>query len=225
MPRSLIAFTLGASLLALGCSHADAAKRPTPSASPPSQATPDEIDRVRGCWIQKVEPNGRATLLLRLLPDREHPQWLSGQLQRADGDDPDRRVQLWFARDGRTALLASRPIADPTPAPASKPAPMRQLPHTKAIKPNADAMASLIANPQARIEYERVPAAASPAPDASADTRILDYRERGASKHLRIEVSPEHLKLSIVGAALSHKPGTPNAAAVVLFDGGRDGCD
>lgn len=192
----------------------------------PATATPADIDAVRGCWIQKVEPDGRATLLLRLLPDRERQDWLTGQLQRADGDDPDRRLRLMFARDGQSAALASRPITEPASAAAASP--VKTLRSTKARKPTADMMATLVHNPSGQIEFKREPdnATASnaiPSKGAAPGTRVIEFSERGGGKRLRVEVSAEWLKLS-VGA-----PGLPakgvKRADTVLFDGGRDGCD
>lgn len=222
MPRSLIAFTLGASLLALGCSHAEAAKRP---ASPPSPAAPADIDAVRGCWIQKVDPNGRATLLLRLLPDRERSDWLTGQLQRADGDDPDKRLRLMFSRDGQHAAMATAPIlsAPSATATAQADSPVKTLRSAKARKPNADAMPTLIANPTAQVEYVRSATTAAPARNAAPGTRVIEYLERGGGKRLRVEVSAEQLKLSVSAAGL--RPQAAKAQQAVLFDGGRDGCD
>ncbi|MEH6422161.1 hypothetical protein, partial [Pseudomonas sp. CGJS7] len=183
------------------------AAEPDADANPHGAAGIDQtLDRVRGCWIQKTEPNGRATMLLRLLPDREHPQWLSGQLQHADGDDPDRRLRVWLARDGRSALLASHAIDDPT-----APAPKAGMSSTK----------SLVLKPQPRVEFERTPAPTGAPSGAPADTVNLDYRERGAGKRLRIEVSEEHLKLITAGGP----PKLATTRPVVLFDGRRDGCD
>jgi hypothetical protein len=224
MPRSLLTSAICASLLAIGCSHADAAKHPTPPpAAASAQQTPsDEIDRVRGCWIQKVEPNGRATLLLRLLPDRERKDWLTGQLQRADGDDPDRRLRLMFSRDGQHAAMATAPIVS-APGTGHATPPVKAMPSAKARKPNADAMASLVVNPSAQVEYLRSPTTAPAATDAAAGTQVIEYQERGGGNRLRVEVSAEHLKLS-VGAAGLRRPGAKTPEAV-LFDGGRDGCD
>ncbi len=86
----------------------------------PPYTLADDIERARGCWIERVEPDGRATRLLRLLPEHERRDRLSGQVQRADGDDPDRRPRLWFSRDGAQAWIgttAPRASAEP-PAPA-----------------------------------------------------------------------------------------------------------
>ena len=196
---------------------------PTPPMPPaaPINATAD-IDAVRGCWIQKVEPNGRASLLLRLLPDRERSDWLTGQLQRADGDDPDKRLRLMFSRDGQHAAMATAPIVS-APTTAHADAPVKTLRSAQARKPDADAMPTLIANPTAQVEYLRSATTAPPAKNAAAGTRVIEYLERGGGKRLRVEVSAEHLKLSVSAAGL--RPQAAKAQQAVLFDGGRDGCD
>lgn len=226
MPRSrLLCLATALTALTLGCAQAGPAKPtipPNPRNLAPATIDP-ELDAVRGCWIQKTEPNGRATLLLRLLPDREHKDWLSGQLQHADGDDPDRRLQLWFSRDGRTALMATKPLTDPAPAPATAPSAERQMPKAKAFKPGADAMASLVHNPSGRIELIREPNTTTPPKGAEPGTRVVEFRQQGGSKRLRVEVSAEWLKLS-VGTLSLPSNGTKQSEAV-LFDGGRDGCD
>jgi hypothetical protein len=192
----------------------------TPPAAPVNAAA--DIDAVRGCWIQKVEPDGRATLLLRLLPDRERSDWLIGQLQRADGDDPDKRLRLMFSRDGQHAAMATAPIVS-APTTAHADSPIKTLRSAKARKPNADAMPSLIANPTGQVEYVRSATTAWPAKNAAAGTRVIEYLERGGGKRLRVEVSAEQLKLSVSAAGL--RPHNAKAAQAVLFDGGRDGCD
>lgn len=199
-----------------------AATPPTPPTPPMPPAATADIDAVRGCWIQKVEPNGRATLLLRLLPDRERSDWLTGQLQRADGDDPDKRLRLMFSRDGQHAAMATAPIVS-APATAHADAPVKTLRSAKARKPNPDAMPTLIANPSGQIEYVRSAASTPPAKGAIAGTRVIEYLERGGGKRLRVEVSAEHLKLSVSAAGL--RPQAAKAQQAVLFDGGRDGCD
>lgn len=196
---------------------------PTPPAAPVNAAT--DIDAVRGCWIQKTEPDGRATLLLRLLPDRERSDWLTGQLQRADGDDPDKRLRLMFSRDGRHAAMATAPISSMPSAPttAQADAPVKTLRSAKARKPDAQAMPTLIANPTAQVEYLRSATAATPSKNAAAGTRVIEYLERSGGKRLRVEVSAEHLRLSVSAAGL--RPQAAKAQQAVLFDGGRDGCD
>ncbi|KRB07219.1 hypothetical protein [Lysobacter sp. Root690] len=206
-------------LFAFAAFDAAAATPPTPPTPPAATA---DIDAVRGCWIQKVEPNGRATLLLRLLPDRERSDWLTGQLQRADGDDPDKRLRLMFSRDGQHAAMATAPIVS-APATAHADAPVKTLRSAKARKSNPDAMPTLIANPSGQIEYVRSAASAPPAKNAVAGTRVIEYLERGGGKRLRVEVSAEHLKLSVSAAGL--RPQAAKAQQAVLFDGGRDGCD
>lgn len=206
-------------LFAFAAFDAAAATPPTPPTPPAATA---DIDAVRGCWIQKVEPNGRATLLLRLLPDRERSNWLTGQLQRADGDDPDKRLRLMFSRDGQHAAMATAPIVS-APTTAHADAPVKTLRSAKARKPNADAMPTLIANPSGQIEYVRSAVSAPPAKNAAAGTQVIEYLERGGGKRLRVEVSAEHLKLSVSAAGL--RPQAAKAQQAVLFDGGRDGCD
>lgn len=218
MPRSLSAHRasrIAASSLLLSIALDAAAAQTAPG---PAR---DDIDLIRGCWIQKVEPDGRATLLLRLLPDRERKDWLTGQLQRADGDDPDRRLRLMFARDGLTATLATTPLSEPGTIHATPP--VRQLPQTKARKPTADAMASLVHNPQARVDFSRLAVTAPLPKNAEPDARAFDYREPTGGKRLRVEVSAERLKLSVGTVGLRPK-GVP-ANESVLFDGRRDGCD
>lgn len=210
-------------LVALIALDAGAAAR-TPAAAPA------DIDAVRGCWIQKVEPAGRATLLLRLLPDRERADWLTGQLQRADGDDPDRRLHVMFSRDGRSAALASGPIApaanraegESGPAEAGA-APVKTLRSGQARKPPADLLPGLVHNPGGQVEFVREAGTAAPSRNAASGTRVIDFRERGGGKRLRVEVSPEWLRLSVGGAELRTK--APRTASAVLFEGGRDGCD
>lgn len=175
---------------------------------------PDDVDKIRGCWIQRVEPDGPATLFLRLLPEPERKDWLVGALHRADGDDPDRRLRLQFARSGRSAVLGpntpSGETATPLGSPPAAPKPL------KAIRPARSNMARA---PKAQMDYLRIPGLTAPPTGAPEQTSVIVYHHERTA--LRVEVSPEHLKLGIVGL----HPHTTNMPEKVLFDGRRDGCD
>lgn len=228
MNRPLIACLAGALLAASAPASAATPQSPPQSPSPqpqPNAAAPAadaNFDHLRGCWIRREAPDGRATALLRLLPDREHPAWLSGQLSRPEGDDPERRLHLWFSRDGRTAVLASQPLADPLQAPpATAPAPQIR-PLAKAYPPGRTpgSSQSLVLFPQPRVGFARVPTLTAPAADWPADSLNADYVAGAAAtgtRRLRVQASQERLALTLVG-------GTGSGDAV-LFDGRRDGCD
>ncbi|MGO1001914.1 hypothetical protein [Lysobacter sp. CA196] len=179
-------------------------------ASPAQTDYPDDIDKVRGCWIQRVEPDGPATLFLRLLPEPERKDWLVGALQRADGDDPDRRLRLQFARSGLSAVLGPNTPSGDAATPGPKPAPL------KTLRP---ARSGLVHLPKTQMDYWRTPGLSPPPTGAPAQTSVIVYHHDQTS--LRVEVSPEHLKLSIGGL----HPHTAKIPEKVLFDGRRDGCD
>ncbi|UZW58825.1 hypothetical protein [Lysobacter enzymogenes] len=224
---ALLAATFAGAFACTGVAYAAA---PTPPSAPPAAAAspPDRaVDAARGCWIQRDAPDGRASALLRLLPDRDHPEWLSGQLSRPEGDDPDRRVQLWLARDGRSAVLASRPLADPrVPAPAASTADepqLRPLAPTHAPGRAPGSTQTLVLFPQARIEFARVPERPLPAGDWPRDTLSAEFLAgagTGPSRRLRVQASEERLALILVSAR-----GTGAGRDTPLFDGRRDGCD
>lgn len=69
----------------------------------------DDIDFVRGCWVSRATPGGPIDAFLRLLPDREIKDTLSGHAMSATGDPPVPRLDLSFARDG-SVLGLRRPI-------------------------------------------------------------------------------------------------------------------
>lgn len=69
----------------------------------------DDIDFVRGCWVSRATPGGPIDAFLRLLPDREIENALSGHAMSATGDPPVPRLDLMFARDG-SVLGLRRPI-------------------------------------------------------------------------------------------------------------------
>ncbi|WP_057918285.1 hypothetical protein [Lysobacter antibioticus] len=184
-------------------------------ASPAPAEYPDDIDKVRGCWIQRVEPDGPATLFLRLLPEPERKDWLVGALQRADGDDPDRRLRLQFARKGHSAVLGPNTPSGDAQTPADTPsAPLKTL---KAIRP---ARSGLVHLPKAQMNYWRMAGLSPPPTGAPEQTSVMFYHHHDQT-FLRVEVSPEHLKLSIGGP----HPHTAQIPEKVLFDGRRDGCD
>lgn len=227
MHRPLIACLAGALFAAAATLSAAAPQPPQPSGSPqPAAAAPaadPNFDHLRGCWIRREEPDGRATALLRLLPDREHPQWLSGQLSRPEGDDPDRRLHLWFSRDGRTAVLASQPLADPMRAPAGGKPETQIRPLAKTYPPGRTPGSSqaLVLMPQPRIEFARVPTVTAPAAGWPADALTADYVAGAAAtgtRRLRAQASQERLTLTLLAGS-----GQPDDLA--LFDGRRDGCD
>ncbi|MBX9402819.1 hypothetical protein K4L06_16030 [Lysobacter sp. BMK333-48F3] len=171
-------------------------------AAPPAASPAADLDRVRGCWIQRVEPDGKATRLLRLLPDHDRPGWLGGQIQRADGDDPDRRLQLEFSRDGeRASLTRAAPAADA----------------------GGSAPQGLVQQTRTRIDFVRVLGAGRAVADAASGATTLEYRASAGAQRLRIEVEDERLHLSIDGLG-PLRPRRPPIAQT-LFDGRRDGCD
>ncbi|WP_064749012.1 hypothetical protein ABU614_16080 [Lysobacter firmicutimachus] len=171
-------------------------------AAPPAASPAADLDRVRGCWIQRVEPDGKATRWLRLLPDHERPGWLGGQIQRADGDDPDRRLQLAFSRDGeRASLTRATPAA-----------------HAGGATPQG-----LVVQTHTRIDFVRALASGQAAADAASGATTLEYRASNGAQRLRVEVEDERLRLSIDGLG-PLRPRRPPIAQT-LFDGRRDGCD
>lgn len=200
-----------------------AAAPPPPPAAATASVEAARFDHLRGCWIRREEPDGRATAMLRLLPDHERPQWLAGQISRPEGDDPDRRLHLWFSRDGRTAVLASQALDDPLRAPAGG-KPERQIrPLAKAIAPGRTPGSSqpLVLMPQPRIEFVRVPTVTAPAADWPADSLNADYVAGAAAtgtRRLRVQASQERLTLTLLA-------GSGQKRDLALFDGRRDGCD
>lgn len=226
MPRPMLACVVAAAFV-VGA-NAAAAQTATGGAPPASPALPassenDRFDHLRGCWIRREEPDGRATALLRLLPDHDRPQWLNGQISRAEGGDADRRVHLWFSRDGRTAVLATQALDDPMRAPPGGKPETRILPLAKTYPPGRTpgSTQSLLSMPQPRIEFVRVPTVTAPAADWPADTLSADYVAGAAAtgtRRLRVQASQERLTLTLLAGG-----GQP--ADLVLFDGRRDGCD
>ncbi len=223
MLRPIIAcFALAALAGAAGAATLQPPAAQAPSASP-AQAQDAAFDHLRGCWIRREQPDGRATALLRLLPPPEHPGWLNGQISRPEGDDPDRRLQLWFSRDGRTAVLASQPLADPTRAPAGGKPETQIRPLAKTYPPGraAGSSQSLVLMPQPRIEFVRVPTVTAPAADWPADAFNADYVAGAAAtgtRRLRVQASAERLTLTLLA-------GSGQPRDLTLFDGRRDGCD
>lgn len=226
MPRPIFA-CLVAAALACGATAA-AAQTPADAVPPASSETPaspesERFDHLRGCWIRREEPDGRATAMLRLLPDHERPQWLAGQISRPEGDDPDRRLHLWFSRDGRTAVLASQALDDPMRAPAGgKPEPqIRPLAKTHPPGRTPGSTQSLVLMPQPRIEFVRVPTVTAPAADWPADALSADYVAGAVAtgtRRLRVQASQERLTLTLLA-------GSGQKRDLALFDGRRDGCD
>ncbi|BAV98404.1 hypothetical protein [Lysobacter enzymogenes] len=226
MLRPIIAcFALAALAGAAGAAtpQPPASSAPQPPSASPTQAQDIAFDHVRGCWIRREEPDGRATALLRLLPPPEHPGWLNGQISRPEGDDPDRRLHLWFSRDGRTAVLASQPLADPTRAPAGGKPETQIRPLAKTYPPGRapGSSQSLVLMPQPRIEFVRVPTVTALTADWPADAFNADYVAGAAAtgtRRLRVQASPERLTLTLLA-------GSGQARDLTLFDGRRDGCD
>ncbi|WP_394537518.1 hypothetical protein PRJ39_15375 [Lysobacter enzymogenes] len=219
-PRSAVATCLLAA--ASACAAADA--------PPAAHATADAaaVDLARGCWIRHApgRPDGRDTVLLRLLPDPERRDWLRGEIARV-GDDPDRRLQLWLARDGRRALLTAASVGDPD-APASRlgaepgPVPMRTPPG--AIHPvpdlDQDGVARLVLGGNDRVAFARTPRALVAVDGGAGRSAEIDYRaEAGAPLRLRVAAAEERLRVSVSGAD------TGTGAPLAVFGGVRDGCD
>lgn len=221
-PRiACLAIALFAAGAAASAAPAQPPQSPRPNADAPGADA--NFDHVRGCWIRREEPDGRATALLRLLPPPEHPGWLNGQISRPEGDDPDRRLQLWFARDGRTAVLASQPLADPTRAPAGGKPETQIRPLAKTYPPGRapGSSQSLVLMPQPRIEFVRVPTVTALTADWPADAFNADYvagATTSGTRRLRVQASPERLTLTLLA-------GSGQARDLTLFDGRRDGCD
>ncbi|QWP75674.1 hypothetical protein J5226_18980 [Lysobacter sp. K5869] len=219
MSRTLTA-CLAAAALAASAAASAAAPQP-PQATPAADYTAG-FDHARGCWIRREEPDGHATALLRLLPSPEHPDWLNGQLTRLPSDDPDRRLHVWLSRDGRRAVLASQPLADPMKAPAAaEPAPQIR-PLAKRYPPGRTpgSSQSLVLFPQPRVEFARLPAATPATGDWPADALNADYvagAPATGTRKLRVQASEDRLTLTL--------PGIGPGRDAVLFDGRRDGCD
>jgi len=230
MLRPLIACCALAALAgsATAATPPPASSAPQPQAASPAPAPDDaasaaRFDHLRGCWIRREEPDGRATALLRLLPPPEHPGWLNGQISRPEGDDPDRRLHLWFSRDGRTAVLASQPLADPARAPAGGKPETQIRPLAKRYPPGRTpgSSQSLVLMPQPRIEFVRVPTVTAPDADWPADALNADYVAGAAAsgtRRLRAQASQERLTLTLLA-------GSGQPRDLTLFDGRRDGCD
>ncbi len=59
-----------------------------------------DIAFMRGCWVEKIEPGGTITAFLRLLPDREGAETLTGILDYIDPDMGD-----GVSDDGRDDMI------------------------------------------------------------------------------------------------------------------------
>ncbi|MEI2429477.1 hypothetical protein V2J17_04430 [Lysobacter yananisis] len=186
------------------------------------------VDLARGCWIRHApaRPDGRDTVLLRLLPDPERRDWLRGEIARV-GDDPDRRLQLWLARDGRRALLSAASVRDPD-APAARvgaapgPVPMRTPPG--AIHPvpdlDPDGLARLLLGGDDRVAFGRSPRRLTAVGGTAGRSAAIDYRaEAGPPLRLRVNAAEERLSITVGGAD------TGTGAPLAVFAGVRDGCD
>ncbi|MGJ7901303.1 hypothetical protein [Lysobacter sp. 1R34A] len=185
---------------------------------------PDDIDKVRGCWIQRVGPDGPATLFLRLLPEPERKDWLVGALHRADGDDPDRRLRLQFARSGHDAVLGPNTPSDAAATPDAETAPVHRpnapRPPQSGTAKSGPAKSGQAQVPTTPMNFWRMAGPSLPPAGASEQTSVIFYRNHDQT-FLRVEVSPEHLKLSLG----DFHPRRTNRPESVLFDGRRDGCD
>lgn len=221
VPPSAVALCLLAA--AFACAAADA-----PPMAAPQTADAAAVDLARGCWIRHApgRPDGRDTLLLRLLPDPERPDWLRGEIARV-GDDPDRRLQLWLARDGRRALLTAASVRDPD-APATRlgaapgPVPMRTPPG--AIHPvpdlDQDGLTRLLLGGSDRVAFGRSPRRLTRVGGAVGRSAEIDYSaEAGPPLRLRVNAAEERLSIAVSGAD------TGTGGPLAVFGGVRDGCD
>ncbi|UZW58827.1 hypothetical protein [Lysobacter enzymogenes] len=186
------------------------------------------VDLARGCWIRHApaRPDGRDTVLLRLLPDPERRDWLRGEIARV-GDDPDRRLQLWLARDGRRALLSAASVRDPD-APAARvdaePGPIPMWTPPGAVHPvpdlDQDGLARLLLGGDDRIAFGRSPRRLTAVGGAAGRSAEIDYRaEAGPPLRLRVNAAEERLSITVGGADIG------TGAPLAVFAGVRDGCD
>ncbi|QWP75677.1 hypothetical protein J5226_18995 [Lysobacter sp. K5869] len=200
------------------------------AAMPAARATvdADAVDLARGCWIRHVagQADGRGTALLRLLPDPERPGWLRGEIARV-GDDPDQRLQLWLARDGRRALLARASVRDPDAAAvpavaAPDPIPMQTPPGAIHPTPLLDqaGWTRLMLGGSDRVAFVRSARKITAVGGAVGRSAEIDYRaEAGPPIRLRVTAGEERLSVTVSGVAPA------SGAPVPVFAGQRDGCD
>jgi hypothetical protein len=72
---------------------------------PPAERTVQDVEFLRGCWVQKDSPAGKIEAFLRLLPEGVEGAALKGTIVDVREGDWTSTTSLSFSRDGNRAQL------------------------------------------------------------------------------------------------------------------------
>lgn len=88
----------------------------------PAPPVTQDVEFVRGCWVDKDATDGRINALLRLLPSESEGLEYSGYLEYVRGIRPGPQIRISIARDGTYASVTQNgeridilAVADTTP--------------------------------------------------------------------------------------------------------------
>jgi hypothetical protein len=80
-----------------------------------------DVEFLRGCWVQKDEPGGRAVAILRLLPERANGPAYRGEVMATDpGGGMSSAGAFGFSRDGSIMTIRIGPDGGETSLPHGK---------------------------------------------------------------------------------------------------------
>ena len=80
---------------------------------PPRGVVVQDVEFLRGCWVEKTAPGGEVTGFLRLLPEGVEGLSYQGYVQKIDNGQQTTPIHLSFARDGSSMTIRSatgRPV-------------------------------------------------------------------------------------------------------------------
>jgi hypothetical protein len=85
-------------------------------AGTPAAPLKQDIEFVRGCWVEKDKGDGRINAFLRLLPDGPEGAVYTGHLQYVRGIRPGPEIRIAIARDGTHASATIGGVSGDFPA-------------------------------------------------------------------------------------------------------------
>ncbi|QCW26049.1 hypothetical protein FE772_10595 [Lysobacter enzymogenes] len=218
VPSSAVALCMLAAAFACVAADAPTAVQQTADAA--------VVDLARGCWIRHApaRPDGRDTVLLRLLPDPERRDWLRGEIAGRRRSRPPPATVAGARRPPR--LLSAASVRDPdAPAagrrragPGADAHAARRDPSRAGSRP--DGLARLLLGGDDRVAFGRSPRRLTAVGGTAGRSAEIDYRaEAGPPLRLRVNAAEERLSVTVGGADIG------TGAPLAVFAGVRDGCD